>query len=336
MFSKSIALLALTAILCAPVVAQSTSSPTLEEGIQALAGDIAEKLKASDINKIAVVDFTDLNGYKSAVGDFIAEELITNLFIVSSAEFDVVERRALARVLSEQKLTASGLFDSESIANVGKILGIEAIVTGSITYLGDDVKINARLIGVETARVFAAAAQKVPVDQTVQNLMNQSSANVSSSPMSGSSGLQVQRHDTNFQNSFLRVEPKSISKSEDKKTVTLALTFRNISKEDIQIVMKKTSDHYCMAGLVDNTGNSILAREKGVSGLPCIFDRESKKKDKSNYNTLDAGSQTTVVFTFNSREEIKGNIFSIGMEMCKHEGEERYSQFSIGIPNIEI
>lgn len=335
MIAKGISILALTAILCSSAVAQSSSSPTLEEGIQVLARDIAEKLKASDINKIAVVDFTDLNGYQSAVGDFIAEELITNLFIVSSAEFDVVERRALARVLSEQKLTATGLFDSESIANVGKILGIEAIVTGTITYLGDDIKINARLIGVETARVFAAAAQKVPVDKTVEYLMQQSSSKVSSSSVGGPSGLQVQRHDTYFQNSFLRVEVKSISKSKDKKIVTLALLFRNIANEDVYIAMNSET-HYCTTTLVDNAGNSIRPHQggEGARGLPCLY-YEGHKETPKNYTTLDGGTQTTVVLTFESDGEIEGNIFSFSAEMLRFKGED-WSQFSVGISNIEL
>lgn len=47
--------------------------------------------------------------------------------------FEIVERSSLNNVLDEQKLQISGLTDPATAAKVGKILGIDAIVLGTVT-----------------------------------------------------------------------------------------------------------------------------------------------------------------------------------------------------------
>ncbi|MDO8446265.1 MAG: hypothetical protein Q7T53_09210 [Deltaproteobacteria bacterium] len=49
-------------------------------------------------------------------------------------------------------------------------------MTGSITDLGNTVKVNARLIGVESAKVFAVAATKIPKVGIVEKLMAKAAA----------------------------------------------------------------------------------------------------------------------------------------------------------------
>ena len=61
----------------------------LEKGINDLAVALSADMKTSNIKKIAVVDFTDLSGYPSVLGQFIAEDLITDLLNASPGQFDV-------------------------------------------------------------------------------------------------------------------------------------------------------------------------------------------------------------------------------------------------------
>lgn len=138
------------------------AASNIEDGIKELSQQISRNMTESGRKKIAVVEFSDLNGNIRALGQFISEELITELFLISPGQFEVVERSQLMKVLDEQELTMSGLLDATAINSVGKILGIDAIVTGSITDLGEKVKINARMIGVDTAKIFAVARASIP------------------------------------------------------------------------------------------------------------------------------------------------------------------------------
>jgi curli biogenesis system outer membrane secretion channel CsgG len=124
------------------------AASNLEDGIKELAQQISKNMIKTGKKKIAVVEFSNLNGVITSFGQHLAEELITELFLISPGQFEVVERRQLMKVLSEQRLTMSGFLDAKAMESMGKILGIEAIVTGSVTDLENNVKVNARMIGV--------------------------------------------------------------------------------------------------------------------------------------------------------------------------------------------
>src|SRR5512137_2610605 len=106
--------------------------------------------------KIAVLDF-QMQGEESSskdMGKIVAEWLITGL--VETGRFDVIERRLLEKLLEEQKLGATGAIDPSSAAQLGKILGVKTIVSGTVTSVEGYTEINARLINVDTASIVAA------------------------------------------------------------------------------------------------------------------------------------------------------------------------------------
>ncbi|MEK7841471.1 MAG: FlgO family outer membrane protein, partial [Deltaproteobacteria bacterium] len=110
--------------------------------------------------KIAVMDF-QVQGEKfetEDIGKIVAEWLITAL--VQEGRFDVVERRLLEKILQEQKLSVSGVVDSDSIARLGKVLGAKIVVTGSVMKLRQFMEVNARLINVENGSIIAAEKVK--------------------------------------------------------------------------------------------------------------------------------------------------------------------------------
>jgi len=89
---------------------------------------------------IAVVDFE----YKAEQhvwywhgpppGDGMSDMLVTAL--VQSGKYRVIEREQLKHVLAEQQLGQSGITTPQTAAQVGKVLGVSAIVYGSITEFG--------------------------------------------------------------------------------------------------------------------------------------------------------------------------------------------------------
>jgi TolB-like protein len=118
---------------------------------------------------IAVVEFVDIKGHKTDFGHFLAEELITHLY--QTKKFRLIERQLLNEVIVEQKLSLTGILDSASAKRLGRILGADAIVTGTITNLSKSVKVNARLINTETGEIFAVASTEITKDQSVIELL---------------------------------------------------------------------------------------------------------------------------------------------------------------------
>ena len=179
-------IVALTA--CGPTtktaVIQEPEKITLDSQMNTLTNQIISSFNQSNVKKIAVIEFADLEGNVTQLGRFIAEELITRIF--TTGKFDVVERNLLQKVLEEQQLGMTGYIDQETAISIGQILGVDAIITGSITDLGNNVKINARLISTETGSVFAVASIQVFKDSTIKLLMGESIA-TSGNPNSTSS-----------------------------------------------------------------------------------------------------------------------------------------------------
>ncbi|MGI6783963.1 MAG: CsgG/HfaB family protein [Aminivibrio sp.] len=80
--------------------------------------------------RIAVLDFADNSG-AGAPGEAVADMLTTELF--NTGEFVLLERSRIDAVLAEQGLVYEGYVDSRSGAKLGQLLGVDFLLTGSIT-----------------------------------------------------------------------------------------------------------------------------------------------------------------------------------------------------------
>ncbi len=84
--------------------------------------------------RVAVVSFKDKANYGHNIGNGIADMLVTSL--VESKKFIVIERSELDKIMQEQGLGMSGAVTPQSAAKVGKLLGVELMITGSVSEFG--------------------------------------------------------------------------------------------------------------------------------------------------------------------------------------------------------
>ncbi len=84
--------------------------------------------------RVAVVDFEDRSGWGHNIGTGLADMLVTEL--VKTGKFMVIERQELAKLMEEQGLGMSGAVTPQSAAQVGKLLGVELMVMGSVSEFG--------------------------------------------------------------------------------------------------------------------------------------------------------------------------------------------------------
>jgi TolB-like protein len=151
------------------LVGNSQSNDTLEQRLDNLARKISDNLTENQKHTIAVVEFSDLKGNVTNFGRFLSEELITRLY--QTKKFKVIERQQLNKIIAEQKLSLMGVVDPASAQKLGRVLGVDSIVFGSVSDLVKTLRINARLIGTETGEVFAAASIEIVKDEAVSSLM---------------------------------------------------------------------------------------------------------------------------------------------------------------------
>ena len=92
----------------------------------------------SDKPRIAVLEFKNkadnqwwYNGGAEAAQDVFVTEL------VKSGKFRVVEREQLEALMKEKGLTLSGDVDPKTAIRVGKLLGVNYLLTGAVTEYGE-------------------------------------------------------------------------------------------------------------------------------------------------------------------------------------------------------
>ena len=118
------------------------------------------------------------------VGKGVTDLLVT--YLVKDGTYSVIERKALDLIMKEQNFSNSDRADASSAAKIGKLLGVDAIIVGSVTQFGNDTKttglggvgaglgrvglggfnqkqskaivgLTARLINVDTGEILASA-----------------------------------------------------------------------------------------------------------------------------------------------------------------------------------
>ncbi len=120
------------------------------------------------VTRIAITEFT----YGDEFNDFtrnVQDILYTNLI---QRGMTVVEREKMEQVLNELGKSFSGMIDSSTAAEIGKMLGVEAIVVGTVADMGNSVDIRARLLDVEKGAAITAAQIDVVKDPTITGFLS--------------------------------------------------------------------------------------------------------------------------------------------------------------------
>lgn len=314
-----------------------TLAGNLESSILDIGKKIGTQIKERQAKKLAVFSLSDLNGYQSALGDFIAEELITALY--SEGNFDVVERRELDRILSEHERYAKGIFDKETVAELQKLLGIDVLITGTITDLGERVKVNSRAISVETGKVFAAASVSIDRDSVVERLMLQRSSN-SLVGASIEQGVIHQPSNVYFKNNFLHILPSGVVIGDDRRSVRITTQFRNLTNDPLYLChsartnRRNSSDTHVSTEL----GDSFRLRLSGIAQ-----NQRNCGRDKNYYTVIEPNSYINVVwdaqldtqFTGNMSESIKGTNLTIRSEFSALT-QAGIREFSVQLAGIKL
>lgn len=148
----------------------SNITTAYENEIRSLSNAMAENIAKAGKKRIAVVDFTDLQGNITELGRFIAEEMSVD-FTMTAKGFEVIDRNHLNRILAEHKLSLSGIVDQKTVQKLGQIAGVDAIVTGSITPLENSIRVVCKVIATDTARVISAAKGDIAKTKAIEELL---------------------------------------------------------------------------------------------------------------------------------------------------------------------
>jgi len=195
----------------------------------------AAVLPAQQKKRVAVMNFDyatvqssvqAIFGANQDIGKGIADLLVDKL--VNDGTYSVIERKMLDKIIAEQNFSNSDRADPNSAAKIGKILGVDAIIVGSITQFGRDdkktsvgggalggvtgrfglggvsktdskavVAVTARLINTDTAEIMASATGRGESNRSGANLIGAGGSS------GGAGGGGFDMHGSNFANTIL-------------------------------------------------------------------------------------------------------------------------------------
>lgn len=126
----------------------------MDRAIMKAARDIEESVEPNQ--KIALLHFSSPSEQFS---EYALEELASQL--VKGKKLIVVDRTELDLIKQEADFQMSGEVSDESVLALGKILGAQLIVSGSLRPTGDAYRIRFRVLNVESAVLVATPSADI-------------------------------------------------------------------------------------------------------------------------------------------------------------------------------
>jgi len=143
----------------------ATPEPTAEAGAPAglaeVAGKLVAALEARGRKRVAMAGISTVEGKETKLGKYLTDKLLTRL-VEQGPSLSFIERSALKKVVLEQKFTHSGLADPATTAELGRLIGAEALVLGTVTVLAESVDVNVRAVDAQTAAILGTADTELP------------------------------------------------------------------------------------------------------------------------------------------------------------------------------
>lgn len=114
------------------------------------------------VRGIAVWDMEDLSPIgdgRPDLGGLLSAKVIET--VKETSPYDVVERERLILVLEEQNLGTSELADESTRLRLGKLVGAQLMIFGGYQVIGGQMRLDIRLVEVETGKILKAAERAV-------------------------------------------------------------------------------------------------------------------------------------------------------------------------------
>jgi len=146
--------IALFAVSCVTRSSGTESTILLDQAIQKAAAEIGENANIGQ--SIALLNFSSASEQFSV---YVLEELTIHL--VRGRKVVVVDRKELDLIRREEQFQLSGEVSDESAQAIGKKLGAQLIVSGSLTDVGNEYRFRIKVLNVERAVIETLSSSDI-------------------------------------------------------------------------------------------------------------------------------------------------------------------------------
>lgn len=292
-----------------------SSGQNLSQEAASLA-DRTQKVVGKKNPKIAVTDFTDLQGRPTELGRFLAEQLSVEL--VNAPGIAVVDRANLKSILAEHKLSEDGLINPENAKKLGKFAGVDAIIVGTVTQLDENLVLTIKSVATDTALIVAAVKATISRSKETQQLATRAVGSSAASPSDKVNLASVPLATRDFGDlrvTLTRIQrtriPSNWGRPIDGIECDFIFTNRNLKEQMLCAANGQPNDTKVIrAKLQSTSGDMLMAAEvRGLTGV-CVYGHEASAAAIA--QTITTGQRTTKNRAYYPNERLwQGDLTSI-------------------------
>ena len=202
-----------------------------EESLKQLAeGVIADAVKAKR-GRLAVVDFTDAKGIVTPIGQFLAEELSTQILV--AGELKVADRTMVSSTLKKFHVTQLEPAQVKAVKRAATAVQADVFVAGSYLESPDDFRVTVKLLSPSTMQSLGATRGTIPKTGPLAELVKEANkppvvkVDISAKP-APPPGLGF------HSNEYYQLVVTALHRRD--KQVTVDLTIENKSSRDVKVL----------------------------------------------------------------------------------------------------
>lgn len=144
----------------------------LDASIEELASKMSSCIKDGNIKNIGILEFAAndpkgeiLGGNTGVLGKYVAEKMEEYLVKNSNGKYSIIERNMVKKVIDEIHFQLTDLVNQSKLISLqGKITGLDTMLTGSMTRMGEQLKINSKFLSIPSAKNRGADSVSVALD----------------------------------------------------------------------------------------------------------------------------------------------------------------------------
>ena len=153
-------LLLIALVLPAHVPSSSWAAASYEDSLKQLAEGVTERAAKVKKQRLAVLDFTDAQGAQTPVGQFLAEELGTQIMV--AGELTTVDRTLIYSTLKKMQLEHIDPAHAKTVRRAAKAIRADVFVSGTYTDTPEGLQVTVRLITPKQAQSISATRTIFP------------------------------------------------------------------------------------------------------------------------------------------------------------------------------
>jgi TolB-like protein len=144
------------------------SKPSTNDELDIAIREASDRL-SDTIARGSKIVILNIQSPSADLSDYIIDELISNA--INDRLFSVVDRTQLDLIRQEQNFQFSGEVDDDTAMEIGRFLGAQTIVSGTMRRMGQQFRMTIRALNVQTAQVQAQYNRNISESPLISTLL---------------------------------------------------------------------------------------------------------------------------------------------------------------------